>query len=377
MRIAIGKTNKKKKSSRAVPLTLGIQASATQGVLLAKHTRVTVCKNYALLVTKKHSLVSRLLVTDLDFEAARAAVLNIPFRVGGPWIVTPGLPLCRCPLTTLGHPPPTAVAESQWGEPRSRAFGTGARVAESISSGPVLLPLVGNRVGRRRGRWGRTGVASLSFVKSWPWSDARYIHTLCCRRVISTYSPRLRAGDSWSVAPYLFLRRRPLTTLGCPPPTAVAESQGGEPHSDTFGTGARVAGLISLWSVLLPFVGNRWYSPSGTGQSLLGIRCRIEEEEGGAVREWTVRRVRKQGRTGLVSTFDSKINCTQWHLDLDIVLGKFGLRPTQTGFEPNPNHFKWFGFGESWLKPNGLVSGLGVPNLVQTKPNRLRKHIKK
>ncbi|KAH9036669.1 hypothetical protein EDB85DRAFT_1888804 [Lactarius pseudohatsudake] len=52
-----------------------------------------------------------------------------------------------------------------------------------------------------------------------------------------------------------------------------------------------------------------------------------------------------------------------------VVLGKFGLRLTQTGFEPNPNHFKWFGFGESWLKPNGLVSGLGVPNLVQTEPN--------
>ncbi|KAH9015822.1 hypothetical protein EDB85DRAFT_2156360 [Lactarius pseudohatsudake] len=55
--------------------------------------------------------------------------------VGGPWIATPGLPLRRRPLTTLGRPPPTAVAESQWGEPRSRAFGTSARVAGSISSG--------------------------------------------------------------------------------------------------------------------------------------------------------------------------------------------------------------------------------------------------
>ncbi|KAH9008131.1 hypothetical protein EDB85DRAFT_1904592 [Lactarius pseudohatsudake] len=64
-------------------------------------------------------------------------------------------------------------------------------------------------------------------------------------------------------------------------------------------------------------------------------------------------------------------------LNEHLVLGKFGLRPTQTGFEPNPNRFKWFGFGESWLKLNGLVSGLGVPNLVQTEPNRLRKHIKK
>src|SRR5882757_2621911 len=60
-----------------------------------------------------------------------------------------------------------------------------------------------------------------------------------------------------------------------------------------------------------------------------------------------------------------------------LVLGKFGLRLTQTGFEPNPNRLKWFGFGESWLKLNGLVSGLGVPNLVQTKSNQLRKNIKK
>ncbi|KAH9009727.1 hypothetical protein EDB84DRAFT_1446147 [Lactarius hengduanensis] len=50
-----------------------------------------------------------------------------------------------------------------------------------------------------------------------------------------------------------------------------------------------LAGSISLWSVLLPLVGNRWYSPSESGQSLLGIRCWVgeEEEEGGAIREWT------------------------------------------------------------------------------------------
>jgi hypothetical protein len=40
------------------------------------------------------------------------------------------------------------------------------------------------------------------------------------------------------------------------PPTTVAESQWGEPRSDAFGTGARVAGLVSLWPVLLPLVGN-------------------------------------------------------------------------------------------------------------------------
>ncbi|KAH9008496.1 hypothetical protein EDB83DRAFT_2323097 [Lactarius deliciosus] len=87
-------------------------------------------------------------------------------------------PLERCsmplPLPTLGHPPPTAVAESQRGEPRLDAFGTGARVAGSISLWLVLLSLVGNCVGWRRGRWGRAGVAGLSFIGSWPWNDAPY-----------------------------------------------------------------------------------------------------------------------------------------------------------------------------------------------------------
>jgi hypothetical protein len=41
-----------------------------------------------------------------------------------------------------------------------------------------------------------------------------------------------------------------------PPPTAIAESQWGEPCSEAFGTGAHVAGSISLWPVLLPLVGN-------------------------------------------------------------------------------------------------------------------------
>ena len=47
---------------------------------------------------------------------------------------------------------------------------------------------------------------------------------------------------SWSDAPILFLRRRPLTTLGRPTPTAVADSQWGEPRSEVFATDARVAG---------------------------------------------------------------------------------------------------------------------------------------
>jgi hypothetical protein len=47
---------------------------------------------------------------------------------------------------------------------------------------------------------------------------------------------------SWSDVPTLFLRRRPLTTLGRPIPTAVADSQWGEPRSEAFGTDARIAG---------------------------------------------------------------------------------------------------------------------------------------
>ncbi|KAH9051995.1 hypothetical protein EDB83DRAFT_2316621 [Lactarius deliciosus] len=55
--------------------------------------------------------------------------------------------------TFLSRPPPTAVVELQRGEPRSRAFGTGARIAGSISSGLVLLPLVS--VGEEEGGAGR------------------------------------------------------------------------------------------------------------------------------------------------------------------------------------------------------------------------------
>jgi len=44
-----------------------------------------------------------------------------------------------------------------------------------------------------------------------------------------------------------------------------------------------------------------------------------------------------------------------------IVLGKFGLKPLQTQFKQNQNQLKQFGLAIFWLKPNGLISGLGVP----------------
>ncbi|KAH9020358.1 hypothetical protein EDB85DRAFT_1896227 [Lactarius pseudohatsudake] len=78
---------------------------------------------------------------------------------------------CR-PLTTLGHPPPTAVVESQWGEPRLDAFGTDARVAGSISLGLVLLPLWATcRVGEEEGGTGQgragASVAMFGIMDSW------------------------------------------------------------------------------------------------------------------------------------------------------------------------------------------------------------------
>ena len=43
-----------------------------------------------------------------------------------------------------------------------------------------------------------------------------------------------------------------------------------------------------------------------------------------------------------------------------VVLGKFGLKPIQTQFEPNRNRVSSFRFGKFLPKPNGLVSGFGL-----------------
>ena len=45
---------------------------------------------------------------------------------------------------------------------------------------------------------------------------------------------------------------------------------------------------------------------------------------------------------------------------LPLVLGKFGLKPIQTRFEPNRNRVSSFRFGKFLPKPNGLVSGFGL-----------------
>ena len=44
----------------------------------------------------------------------------------------------------------------------------------------------------------------------------------------------------------------------------------------------------------------------------------------------------------------------------DLVLGKFGLKPIQTWFEPNQNRVSGFRFGKFLPKPNSLVSGFGL-----------------
>ena len=63
-------------------------------------------------------------------------------------------------------------------------------------------------------------------------------------------------GRSWSRAPYLPLRCRPLRTIRPPPPTVFTELQWGELRRGASGTCARVAGSFSIseWSVLLPSV---------------------------------------------------------------------------------------------------------------------------
>ncbi|KAH9020347.1 hypothetical protein EDB85DRAFT_2153121 [Lactarius pseudohatsudake] len=199
------------------------------------------------------------------------------------WTVTLSLPLRRRPLTTLGRPPPTAVAESQWGEPRSDAFGTDARVAGSISSGPVLLPLWATvLVGEEEGGAGREWQA----CPSSGLGCGATLHMLALSS-LSSYPIILVSGLEAPIMllHYLFLRCHPLTTLGCPPPTTVVELQWGELRLDAFGTDVRVAGSISSGPVLLPL----WAT--------------VGEEEGGVGQEWQAFSSSSLGRGAMVSIF--------------------------------------------------------------------------
>ncbi|KAH9014517.1 hypothetical protein EDB85DRAFT_1899168 [Lactarius pseudohatsudake] len=72
-----------------------------------------------------------------------------------------------------------------------------------------------------------------------------------------------QVGCPWITAPYLFLRCRPLTTLGRPPPTVITVAVGPAAHS-----GQPLVLAICRWSILT------WHQVS------------VGEEEGGAGREW-------------------------------------------------------------------------------------------
>ncbi|KAH9021041.1 hypothetical protein EDB85DRAFT_1895853 [Lactarius pseudohatsudake] len=184
------------------------------------------------------------------------------FQAGGPYNVAPYLFLRRRPLMTLGHLPPTAVVESQWGEPRLDASGT-----SSILTWHHYGCQVGEEEGGVGQEWQAFSSLSLgrgAMVSIFPPPD----------------SPRRQAGGTWSVAPCLFLCRHPLTTLGHPPPTTIAELQWGEPRSDAFGTGARVAVSISLWPILLPISEKRKAGQGGSGKPLrrvLAVECRVTD----------------------------------------------------------------------------------------------------
>ncbi|KAH9022526.1 hypothetical protein EDB83DRAFT_2320282 [Lactarius deliciosus] len=125
----------------------------------------------------------------------RILILRWPEQlVGGPWIATLGLPLRCCPLMTLGRPPPTTIVELQRGEPHSCAFGTGMRIAGSISSGPVLLPLV--LVREEEGGAGQEWQACPSLS---PYCGAMLdTYTLSVIVVELPNGPHIWAGAPWS-----------------------------------------------------------------------------------------------------------------------------------------------------------------------------------
>ncbi|SRR6266702_3936212 len=52
------------------------------------------------------------LVSAVPFSPDQTDLVRLTtLKVGGPWSATSGPPLCRRPLMTVGHPPPTAVVE--------------------------------------------------------------------------------------------------------------------------------------------------------------------------------------------------------------------------------------------------------------------------
>ncbi|KAF8266980.1 hypothetical protein EI94DRAFT_1701343 [Lactarius quietus] len=156
--------------------------------------------------------------------------------------------------------PPTAIAESQWGEPHSEAFGTGVRIA-GLAVNPSLT-LLGGQVGEEENRAG------------WEWQTCHLLNLGCGRRSSCTLRLESMGRHSYPPPPL-----SPSDDLKPFPPTTIAESQWGEPHSEAFGIGARVAG-------------------SAVNPDLTPPGGKVGEEESGAGREWQTCHSSNPGRGG-------------------------------------------------------------------------------
>ena len=77
---------------------------------------------------------------------------------------------------------------------------------------------------------------------------------LCCHTVLSASDRAYDCPDwrSWSDVPTIFLRRRPLTTLGRPTPTAVRIRSGVSRVQKLLPLTRALLGQSSPWPVLLP-----------------------------------------------------------------------------------------------------------------------------
>ncbi|KAF8271540.1 hypothetical protein EI94DRAFT_1698085 [Lactarius quietus] len=150
--------------------------------------------------------------------------------------------------------PPPVIVESQWGEPRSEAIGTGA-------VNPDLMP-AGGQVGEEESRSGREWQTCRS---SNPGSGGTlWLHV----ESATIYQAGVHGTMLLPPPPLLpFDDLRPL------PPPIIAESQWGEPRSEAIGTGACVAGSV-VNPDLTPVGGQVGEEESGAGREWQTCRCR-------------------------------------------------------------------------------------------------------
>ena len=87
------------------------------------------------------------------------------------------------------------------------------------------------------------GLLLVSFSIAFRWvSILKFLDNMVSAVTILSASDLAYNWRSWSDVPVIFLHRRPLTTLGCPTPTAVVGSQWGELGSEAFATDTHIAG---------------------------------------------------------------------------------------------------------------------------------------